>query len=439
MFNYVKLKNYRSLVDFQVDLTGKRGLPKKFIMIYGENGVGKSNFATAFFTLYETLRTMSIKDMLEKIRESATEEDLKDVLFQTFMKKNLKDMESIIKSSKTINSQGTMVLEFGFNLKGKNGIYRLETSDSQIIAERLDFVLNKNKTIFFDINENSVKLNDKIFKNPEYKEEISSLIEKYWGRHSLLALLIFENEEKKKGYVKNRVCNSLFDLMSYFMTVSIRVKDGYHVERGKMGVSHRILGNLNKGKILLNDIGELDKAEALLNEFFTNLYSDVKQVYYKKEPSEDTILYQLMFKKLIYNQLIDIDFEKESTGTQYLLEILPFFMTGVEGQTAILDEVDTGIHDLLVNTILENLYDSIQGQIIMTTHNTMLLESNLPKDCIYIFSVDENANKELLPLSAFEEHLHPNLNIRKRYLKGMYGGVPISMDVDFSELKQMME
>ncbi len=439
MFNYISLKNYRSLIDFRVDFTGKRSIPKKLILIYGENGVGKSNFATAFYTLYETLRTMSIKDMMEKLRETATEEDLKDISFQKFIKNNLKDIESIIKSSKTVNSQGTMVLEFGFKLKGKNGVYRLEMNDSQIISERLEFVLNKNKTVFFDINEKAVKLNDKIFKKIEYKEEISSLLEKYWGKHSLLALIVYEIEEKKRGYVKNRICNPLYELISYFMTMSIRVKDGYHVEKGKMGASHKILCDLDKGKISLDEIDELNKAEAFLNEFFTCLYSDVKQVYYKKEPSEDEIIYQLMFKKLIYNQLLDIDFEKESTGTQYLLEILPFFMTSIEGQTAILDEIDTGIHDLLIDTILENMYDSIEGQIIITTHNTMLLESDLPKECIYIFSVDENANKELLPLSAFEEHLHPNLNIRKRYLKGMYGGVPISMDVDFNELKHIME
>lgn len=31
MISYVRLKNYRSLVDFYVDFTGKRGNVKKFI------------------------------------------------------------------------------------------------------------------------------------------------------------------------------------------------------------------------------------------------------------------------------------------------------------------------------------------------------------------------------------------------------------------------
>ena len=146
MFTYIKLKNYCSLVDFQVNFMGKRDNPKKLILIYGENGVGKSNLATAFFTLYETLRTMSIKDMLEKLRESVSDEEFDDSSFQKFMKQNLKDIESIIKSSKTINSQDSMLLEFGFKLNGKKGVYRIETDNTHIISEHLDFVLNKNKT-----------------------------------------------------------------------------------------------------------------------------------------------------------------------------------------------------------------------------------------------------------------------------------------------------
>ena len=169
MFTYIKLKNYCSLVDFQVNFMGKRDNPKKLILIYGENGVGKSNLATAFFTLYETLRTMSIKDMLEKLRESVSDEEFDDSSFQKFMKQNLKDIESIIKSSKTINSQDSMLLEFGFKLNGKKGVYRIETDNTHIISEHLDFVLNKNKTVFFDINETNVWINDKIFKSSDYK------------------------------------------------------------------------------------------------------------------------------------------------------------------------------------------------------------------------------------------------------------------------------
>ena len=49
----------------------------------------------------------------------------------------------------------------------------------------------------------------------------------------------------------------------------------------------------------------------------------------------------------------------------------------VEGSTAIIDELDTGIHELLVKSLVTSLYNNIKGQLIMTTHNTLLMESNL--------------------------------------------------------------
>ena len=51
MFTYLKLKNYKSLINFEVDLTESRNTPKKLVSIYGENGVGKSNFVDSFYTL----------------------------------------------------------------------------------------------------------------------------------------------------------------------------------------------------------------------------------------------------------------------------------------------------------------------------------------------------------------------------------------------------
>lgn len=438
MISYVRLKNYRSLVDFYVDFTGKRGNVKKFILVYGENGVGKSNFASVFYTLYETLRTKSIKDILERLIEQSEKEKEEDS-FQNFLRHNFKDIEAIIKSSKTIGSQQNMVLEFGIKIGRKKGSYYLETDDTKIVSERLEYVINKNKTIFYNLDDNIKFINNGIFKDAEYAREMDTLLNQYWGKHSFLSLLSAEIENKKEGYVKKKICKGLYDIIAYFMTLSVRVKDGYRVEKGRMGISHKLLGSLEKGSIDVNAEEELDKAECFLNEFFTRLYSDVKQVYYERDIVNDKLAYHLIFRKQLYGKVIDVDFKKESTGTQYLLEMVPFFMASVEGQTVVIDEMDTGIHDLLVDTLLENLYDAVRGQIIITTHNTMLLESDLPKDSMYIFNIDGNANKELLPISEFEERIHPNLNIRKRYLKGMYGGIPMTMDIDFDELLDIME
>ena len=64
MFEYVKLKNYKSFGDIEFNLLNKNGTPKKLLLIYGKNGVGKSNLASAFFMLSETLRTVDVRDIM---------------------------------------------------------------------------------------------------------------------------------------------------------------------------------------------------------------------------------------------------------------------------------------------------------------------------------------------------------------------------------------
>lgn len=441
MFTYIRLKNYKSLVDFNVDFTGKRGKAKNFILIYGENGVGKSNLATCFYTLCESLRTRSIVKYIDLFHEKLEEKEIKDESFIKFINDNFRSTEDIINSCKTIGSDDNMILEYGFSLKGKKGIYYLETDDKSIVAERLEFVWNKNQTVFYDINSSEVKMNKSIFKVSEYENDLRVLIEKYWGKHSLLSLLQYEIEDKKEGYVNERINKSLLEVLNYFMNLFLRIKSGNRIERGKIGSSYLKFEDLDSGKIpnKSNALKKLQKTECFLNTLFTSLYSDVKKVYYRQEVVGENIKYQLFFKKLIFSNLLDISFDKESSGTQNLLNMIPYLLAGVEGHTAVLDEIDTGIHDLLIANILQNLNESLKGQIIMTTHNTALLESDLDKDSIYFFNVDQNANKSLLPLSEYEDRIHPNLNIRKRYLKGLYGGVPSTMDVDFIELLDIMK
>ena len=63
--------------------------------------------------------------------------------------------------------------------------------------------------------------------------------------------------------------------------------------------------------------------------------------YIINEYKENTIRYSLMQTKLLAGKLRDIEFSMESTGTQSLLQLLPFMLVVVHGSTAIIDEFDT--------------------------------------------------------------------------------------------------
>lgn len=437
MFTYVKLKNYKSLVDFEVDLTSSKNNPKKMIIIYGENGAGKSNFIDSFFTLFDTLNTKIYKTAVDKFM-SETSDDKKELefFFNKVLKDNFKNLDTIIEKSKTIGSKDNMVLEFGFKLNGKNGVYYIETDSESIVKEKLEYVLDKNKTKYFELSTNNKNnyINPSLFKSDKYLNEIKDLADKFWGKHSFLSILLFEQQDKNKQYISKNINNNIFDVIKYFLSMSIYIKNSSNTEKGKVSVDKKFIPKMYNGSIKINEEEKLNYTEKILNNFFTYIYSDIKQVYYKKERKDDKLNYTLFIKKQIYEKIIDLDFQLESTGTQKLLRLFPLMLSSFKKNNVVaIDELDSGIHDILTASILESLFNNIKGQFILTTHNTTILESDIKKECIYIFNIDSNGKKILVPITDYEKE-HPNINFRKRYLKGIYYGIPIVSSLDFTDI-----
>ena len=427
MFTYVKLKNYKSLVDFEVDLTSSKSNPKKMIIIYGENGAGKSNFIDAFFTLFDTIITKMHENALDKFMleriKSKNNRELE--FFLNRLIDNFKSLENIIEASKTIGSKDNMVLEFGFKLNGKNGIYYIETNNESIVKEKLEYVLDKNKTKYFELSANSKDnyINSSLFKSDKYLDEIKDLKDKFWGKHSFLSILLFEQQDKTQEYISKNVNKNIFNVIDYFKSITIDCN------------LERYNGFIN-GKINKKDEYKLDYLEIYLDLYFTDLYSDIKSVFFKKNTINDLeIEYNLFLKKSIYGNIIDIDFQLESTGTKKVLNLLCLiFFKDFKDKVILIDEIDSGIHDLLTLEILKGLYETVKSQIIITTHNTTLLESDIKKDSIYVFNIDSDGNKILIPITEYDKE-HPNINYRKRYLNGLYGGIPILSDIDFDNIE----
>lgn len=443
MFTYVKLKNYKSLVDFEVDLTSSKNNPKKMIIIYGENGAGKTNFINAFFTLFDTLSTKIYKKaldkfILEKIKNKEDEEEL-ELLVNKMVKEDLKILDNIsdiIEETKTIGSKDNMVLEFGFKVNGKNGVYYIETDSESIVKEKLEYVLDKNKTKYFELSTNNKNnyINPSLFKSDKYLNEIKDLADKFWGKHSFLSILLFEQQDKNKQYISKNINNNIFDVIKYFLSMSIYIKNSSNTEKGKVSVDKKFIPKMYNGSIKINEEEKLNHTEKILNNFFTSIYSDIKKVYYKTEEKDDKLHYNLFIKKQIYGKIIDIDFKLESTGTQKLLRLFPLIISSMKKNNVVaIDELDSGIHDILTASILKSLFTDIKGQFILTTHNTTILESDIKKECIYIFNIDSNGKKILVPITDYEKE-HPNINFRKRYLKGIYYGIPIVSSLDFTDI-----
>ena len=433
MFEYIYLKNYKSFGEVRFDLTDKQGNPKKMVLIYGENGIGKSNLASAFFMLSETLRTMDVRDIMQSILserpDAINEED-----FSRLIRLRYKDLETLIRENKMVASDEPMLLEVGFRLNDRSGRYLIETDDNQLIHERLEYVLAKNKGTYFDITPEKISISTKIFQDRASYNEIKSACSKFWGKHTLLSILLHESDDKANEYIKEQISDNFEAVLSFFTRMSCKIKFGSYQERGGICLPHEIFGDFDEGNISIKDEELLDKTENMLNIFFKSAYRDVKKVFYKRIKKETSIHYQLMQTKTIADKDRDIEFSMESTGTQYLLQLLPYMLVVVDGSVAVIDEFDTGVHDLLVKKLVQSLYATLTGQLIMTTHSTLLMEAKIPKECIYVINELENGSKEIEPISHYDQKIHENTNIRNQYLKGVYKGIPAPSDINFASL-----
>ncbi|MCL2559964.1 MAG: AAA family ATPase [Turicibacter sp.] len=432
MFLNVHVKNFRSLVDFHFDLAEKKNTAKKLALIYGENGSGKTNVADIFFVLKETFHTMGFVKALEDFFENENMKEVSRDKFRTFRSKVF-DLEAVIKEAKTIGTEENLYLKFEFQIYHHIGVYTIEFNEERVIYEKLEYLIEKNRGTYFEIGEDSKYFNPKIFVGKKYLEELSEMTEKFWGKHTFLSLIFFEQIQKNEAYFSKNIHDNFHKITSFFLTFLCSVKAGSGKKRAFIGTTLPLNGDFLKGQVALNKINELDMAEEVLEHIFTNLYPDIKSLYYvRKETDEQAIEYQLYAKKLIGSKIRRIPFQRESTGTRNILNLLSPLLMAMQGTTVILDEFDTGIHDVLIKNIFEELEVAIKGQIIMTTHNTLLLESDVENKYLYILTTDAEGNKELHSLDKYDLRAHKNNNRRAQYLKGMYEGVPSVGQIDFN-------
>ena len=441
MITYIKAKNFKSLKNIEFNLKRTQSDTNKFISIYGENGSGKTNIVELFKFLQQLTISRSIDVQLTNFPKEFF--DLKDLIIDntpTEMK-NLWELSLNLKDYQMLNEDNPTEIEYGFNINNIEGYYFIKFKEN-IIEENLYYLVDKQKGTYFHLekNENKIikKLNTTIFKNENYNEELKENIDKYWGKYSFLSLLTFELSEKNKEYILNNINSKIFDIINKILSMTVHVNKWYLKLIPDNIFKQSNLQDLKSGTIKKDNIFELKKYENILNIFFTQSYADIKSVTYKIEEKNDILKYKLYFKKMIGGKLKTIPIELESDGTKRIVEQFDTLIGALMGKTVVIDEIDNGIHDLLMKNIILSIKDELTGQLIITTHNTLLLEV-LPKDNIYILSTDYEGNKEINSIKNYGINIQKNHNARDLYFKGLFGGIPTTSYVDFEEIKYALE
>ena len=441
MFTYVKAKNFKSLKDIEFNLNKTKTKTNQFISIYGENGSGKTNIVELFKLLQQSTMSRATDIAMNKMPKEfwKIQEEMSDQLPTEI--RQIFQLSFNLKEYRMLDEEEQTEIEYGFKIDDNDGFYYIKFDD-EIIEEKLYYMAGKQRAYLFQINKENNKitknLNKNIFINEKYNEELIDGIDKYWGKYTFLSLLSFETIEKNKDYIDNNISKNIMEVIDKIWSMTV------HVDKGALKiipdgfVKVRKLNNIQKGIVKKDKLPEIKKYENVLNIFFTQAYADIKEVKYKINEKEDRIHYELYFYKMIGGQIKSIPSKLESDGTRRILNQFDTIIGSLLGETVIIDEIDNGIHDVLMKNIIMSIKDEITGQLIITTHNTLLLEI-LPKEYIYILSTDYNGNKTINSIKEYGIKIQKNNNARDLYFKGVFGGIPTTDYIDFEEIKYALE
>ena len=440
MFTYIKCKNFLSLGDVVFDFKKNQNSINPIVIVYGENGSGKTNFVQAFSVLKNTIHSFEYQRHADELLSIFKEEVFSVANIQQELS-IYQDFCSYLSSKRMVDCDEPTELEYGFVMNDKEAIYHISFTD-RIIEESLYGFTGKQRGYLFKISSDdnntiNSKLQSGLIIQSLYKKEMNEKISQYWGKHTFLSIINKQKMEKNEKFIEENISMFLLESLKQLDMISITNKLPHSNEnRIIYNDKNCILWNLENGVIKADQVKTIERTERIIREFLTQTYSDIKDVQYGIAQMEnDKVHYQLYVDKMINGKVRRISFAQESAGTHQVIDILRSLIGLFCGVTVVYDEIDNGVHDILLTGIIKSLQDEITGQLIITTHNTMLLEE-MDEHYVYVISTDYLGRKSVH--CAAEYGIQTNHNLRTRYLKGLLGGVPYADGVDYDEIENIL-
>ena len=299
----------------------------------------------------------------------------------------------------------------------KNGTkysYGFSYNDTEILEEYLYYWPKRKKAMIFE-RENNLEFT--------FSEDFKKEGENCKGRlkKNKLLLSCAANETSIKEIAEEAFLFFKDDLVIYprmhsnWFEYSVKqIQDNAEMKRTFINFMKSI------GSTDLEDISAKIEQRSLTQEMISALPGFVQQLSSQKM---NVITLQLHYKKFV------IDIKEESAGVKKLFEFLcPIIDILHSGKILVCDEIETHLHPSIVAEIVKKFCKNRQslGQIIFTTHDTNLLDLDfVRRDQIWFTELNpENRSTDLYSLAELK-NVRKNENIRKGYISGRYGAIPL--------------
>ena len=374
--------------------------------IFGPNGIGKTSIIKGM----DILRKVSLNDnyltndfniiILDKIINKKIEKAKLEVEFLVIKnKKKYRYIHSIT-------------------------IARTSTKEIKILNEKIiKKDPNTDQILWKILIENGIIKNDSIHKG-DLKAQIIDVTKNLLEKRSVVNI------------VKSSLLESTDLENIYYFYKKLYIK----LDRGDSHFTYALLDNILKAPMkdevpFNNSIGNYDMTipknslEVFedylkrMTKFLKIFKSNLKNIEYEKKEDEEYYYINILF---VYNNY-KVDYEFESMGIKNLFSLFTYFRALSDDEVVVIDEIDTSIHDIYLNKLIEFFAVDGKGQLVFTAHNITLLQT-LKK---YKHSIDFiNENMEVVSWVK-----NGNSTPFKSYKDGYIKGLPFNIkEYDFLDI-----
>ena len=371
--------------------------------IFGPNGIGKTSIIKGM----DILRKISLNDnyltndfnliILDKIINKKIEKANLEIEFLV-IDDNKKKSRYVHSITIAITSPKEVKI-LSENIKKK------DSNTDQIVGEILI--------------ENGIIKNDSLHKD-DLKSEIVDITKNLLEKRSIVNI------------VKPSVLKSIdLEKIRYFYR-KLHIK----IDREDSHLGYALMDNPLKDDIPFNDsIGNYDMIISKNNlpifedylrrmtEFLKIFKPNLRNIEYEKKEGKEEYYINILF---VYDDY-KVNYEFESMGIKNLFSLFTYFRALSEDEVVVIDEIDTSIHDIYLNKLIEFFAVDGKGQLVFTAHNITLLQT-LKK---YKHSIDFiNENMEVVSWIK-----NGNSSPFKSYKDGYIKGLPFNIkEYDFLEI-----
>lgn len=390
-------------------------------VVYGANASGKSNFVEAIkFSQEIIIEGTERVDLSKKNYRLNKSNASKPSIFNYEFYTN----NTFYSYGFAINlNQGTIIEEWLHEI-GKNKdkqIFDRSIDDKGLHSIEIGLKLNSEDKSRFDVYKKDFEKSNKLLflseinrKSIEESESFSHFVNAYKWFQEKLTVLKTDSIFASLNLIPED--SNLSDVFEKFLNVFDTGIEGITSEN----IDFEKIDMPLKFKEELRN--ELKNQPFILFEFFNKKYT------LHKDKNGDLIVSNIKFKHFDNNgEPVIFDLENESEGTQRVLDFIPaLYELKKNNAVFVIDEIDRSLHSKLTYEIFElflNLSKDNQSQLIATTHEALLLDLNLlRRDEIWFVEKNEGESR-LYSLDEFKDRA--DKIIRKDYLLGRYGAIPI--------------